>query len=93
MDGWILFRPEALSLKGLGTLTTIHTIRPLLLRSRTSPLSCPLRKASQYLLLKECYSSNLHRNMLLLSALRKAHFVKLGISSMHIHCACQLPQR
>jgi hypothetical protein len=22
MDGWILFRPEALSLKGLGTLTT-----------------------------------------------------------------------
>jgi hypothetical protein len=38
MDGWILFRPEALSLKGLGTLTTIHTIRPLLPRSRTTSL-------------------------------------------------------
>jgi hypothetical protein len=25
MDGWILFRPEALSLKGLGTLTTYNT--------------------------------------------------------------------
>jgi hypothetical protein len=24
MDGWILFRPEALSLKGLGTLTTVY---------------------------------------------------------------------
>jgi hypothetical protein len=24
MDGWILFRPEALSLKGLGTLTNVH---------------------------------------------------------------------
>jgi hypothetical protein len=46
MDGWISFRPEALSLKGLGTLTTVHTIRPLLPRSRTIPLSCPLRKAS-----------------------------------------------
>jgi hypothetical protein len=22
LDGWVLFRPEALSLKGLGTLTT-----------------------------------------------------------------------
>jgi hypothetical protein len=27
MDGWILFRPEALSLKGLGTLTTVQYIR------------------------------------------------------------------
>jgi hypothetical protein len=27
MDGWILFRPEALSLKGLGTLNTYNPDR------------------------------------------------------------------
>ena len=27
MDGWILFRPEALSLKGLGALTTVDNSR------------------------------------------------------------------
>ena len=35
MDGWTLFRPEALSLKGLGSLTTFDS--STLPWSRTSP--------------------------------------------------------